>query len=95
MIVYTHKDCLKKFNGNKHPERKERLDSIINSMQSLPELSVIFKEAPLATMSEISLVHPKDHIEAIFNKLLTLSSLESREDLLSVSSFIKASLSLL
>jgi acetoin utilization deacetylase AcuC-like enzyme len=69
MIVYTHKDCLKKFNGNKHPERKERLDSIINSMQSLPELSIIFKEAPLATMNEISLVHPKDHIEAIFNKI--------------------------
>ena len=26
MIVYKHEDCLKKFNGNGHPERKERLD---------------------------------------------------------------------
>ena len=26
MIVYTHSDCLLKFNGPGHPERKERLD---------------------------------------------------------------------
>ena len=29
MIIYTHNDCLKKFNGHGHPERKERLESII------------------------------------------------------------------
>jgi acetoin utilization deacetylase AcuC-like enzyme len=60
MIVYTHNDCLKKFNGQNHPERKERLDSIIESLQSLPDLKFNFKEAPLAKMSEIILVHPKE-----------------------------------
>ena len=69
MIVYTHNDCLKKFNGQNHPERKERLDSIIESLQSLPDLKFNFKEAPLAKMSEIILVHPKEHIEAIFNNI--------------------------
>ena len=69
MIVYTHNDCLKKFNGQNHPERKERLDSIIESLKSLPDLQINFKEAPLAKMSEIILVHPKEHIEAIFNNI--------------------------
>jgi len=69
MIVYTHNDCLKKFNGQNHPERKERLDSIIESLQSLPDLKFNFKEAPLAKMSEIILVHPKEYIESIFNNI--------------------------
>jgi acetoin utilization deacetylase AcuC-like enzyme len=69
MIVYTHRDCLKKFNGQNHPERKERLDSIINSLRTSPELKINFKEAPLAKMSEIILVHPKEHIETIFNNI--------------------------
>jgi len=69
MIVYTHNDCLKKFNGQNHPERKERLDSIIESLKSLSDPKINFKEAPLAKMSEIILVHPKEHIEAIFNNI--------------------------
>ncbi len=68
MIVYTHKDCFKKFNGNGHPERKERLESIINSIKS-SNLKVEFKEAPLANLETISLVHPKKHIEQIFSKI--------------------------
>ena len=34
MIIYTHNDCLLKFNGQGHPERKERLESIISSIKS-------------------------------------------------------------
>jgi acetoin utilization deacetylase AcuC-like enzyme len=66
VIVYTHNDCLKKFNGQAHPERKERLDSIINSLQSATELMINFKEAPLADMNSITLVHPKNYIEKMF-----------------------------
>ena len=69
MIVYTHNDCLKKFNGQNHPERKERLTSIINALKYSPELKIIFKEAPIAKMSEITLVHPKDHIDTIFSNI--------------------------
>ena len=69
MIVYTHSDCLKKFNGHGHPERKERLDSIINSLQFLTELKINFKEAPLADMNSINLVHPTNHIEKIFRNI--------------------------
>jgi acetoin utilization deacetylase AcuC-like enzyme len=69
MIVYTHNDCLKKFNGQNHPERKERLISIINALKLSPELKIYFKEAPIAKMSEITLVHPKDHINKIFSNI--------------------------
>jgi acetoin utilization deacetylase AcuC-like enzyme len=69
MIVFTHSDCFMKFNGIDHPERKERLDSVINSLKSTPELEINFKEAPLAKMNEIILVHPKH----ILKKYLVIS----------------------
>jgi acetoin utilization deacetylase AcuC-like enzyme len=69
MIVYTHNDCLKKFNGRNHPERKERLDIIINSLKSSTKLKIEFKKAPLAKMKEITLVHPKQHIDTIFSNI--------------------------
>ena len=68
MIIYTHNDCFKKFNGQGHPERKERLESIISSVKS-SNLKVDFKEAPLADLDTISLVHPKKHIEQIFSNI--------------------------
>ncbi len=68
MIIYTHNDCLRKFNGDNHPERKERLESIIRSIKS-SNLKVEFKDAPLADLETISLVHPKKHIEQIFSRI--------------------------
>tara|TARA_B100000963_G_scaffold110605_1_gene96274 strand:+ start:1489 stop:2418 length:930 start_codon:yes stop_codon:yes gene_type:complete len=68
MIVYSHKDCLLKFNGHGHPERKERLENIISSIKS-SNFKVEFKEAPLADLETISLVHPKKHIEEIFSNI--------------------------
>ena len=68
MIIYTHNDCLKKFNGHTHPERKERLESILSSIKS-SNLKVVFKDAPLADLETVSLVHPKQHIEEIFSNI--------------------------
>ena len=68
MIIYTHNDCLKKFNGNTHPERRERLESILSSIKS-SNLKVEFKDAPLADLETISLVHPIKHIEHIFSNI--------------------------
>ncbi|WP_075533947.1 histone deacetylase family protein [Candidatus Pelagibacter communis] len=68
MIVYSHTDCLLKYNGKNHPERKERIDSIMNSIKS-SDLNINFKDAPIADIETISLVHPKKYIEQIFEKI--------------------------
>ncbi len=68
MIIYTHSDCLLKFNGPNHPERKERLESIISSIKST-DISVEFKDSPLINLDIVSLVHPKKYIENIFNNI--------------------------
>ena len=69
MLVYSHTDCLLKNNGFNHPERKERLDSILESIKQIKDIKISFKEAPLADMDAISLVHPKKHIEKIFSNI--------------------------
>lgn len=66
MIIYSHNDCLLKFNGQGHPERRERLESILNSIKNSEELNAKIKDAPLADLEIISLVHPKKYIENIF-----------------------------
>ncbi len=69
MLVYTHDDCLLKDNGFNHPERKERLDSIIESIKQINDFKINFKNAPLADIETVSLVHPKKHIEKIFSNI--------------------------
>ena len=68
MIIYTHNDCYKKFNGHGHPERRERLESIVSSIKS-SSLNVNFRDAPIADLETVSLVHPKKHIEQIFSNI--------------------------
>ena len=69
IIVYTHSDCLAKDNGPNHPERKERLETVIESVKELDNLDIEFKEAPLATHETISLVHPNPHLDNIFSMI--------------------------
>ena len=69
MLVYKHSDCLLKDNGFNHPERKERIDSILESIEQIKDFEINFKDAPLADIETISLVHPKQHIEKIFSNI--------------------------
>jgi acetoin utilization deacetylase AcuC-like enzyme len=69
MIIYTHPDCLLKENGSNHPERKERLDSVLESINQIKDIEINFKKAPFAHIDTISLVHPKKHIESIFSNI--------------------------
>ncbi len=70
MIIYSHSDCLLKFNGINHPERKERVDEILKSIKEI-NFEKIFKKAPLASVNDISLVHPLNYIEKLFDKIPT------------------------
>ena len=67
MLIYTHSDCLLKQNGLNHPERKERLLSILDSIKNIKEFPINIVEAPIANLNDISLVHPKKHLEHVFS----------------------------
>ncbi|MDB3858293.1 histone deacetylase family protein [Pelagibacteraceae bacterium] len=69
MLVFTHKDCLLKDNGYDHPEKKERLESVLESIKQIKDFKIDIKEAPIANINTISLVHPKKHIEKIFSNI--------------------------
>ncbi len=69
MLVYTHSDCQLKDNGFNHPERKERLVTIIDSIKRIKDTKINFKEAPIADIETISLVHPTKHIQKIFSNI--------------------------
>ena len=69
LIVIYHKDCLLKNNGINHPERKERLDTILQSIKEIKNLNIEFKESSLAELSNISLVHPQEYVTNMFLKI--------------------------
>ena len=69
MIIYTHKECLLKNNGPNHPERKERLDSILESIKKAKDIKINLKESPLAQLDTVTLVHPRKYIEKIFSNI--------------------------
>ena len=78
IIVYTHSDCLLKDNGSNHPERKERLKTVLTSIKKLNNIDIDIKEAPLINLENIYLVHPKKYIKNIFS-LIPLSGLKGVE----------------
>ncbi len=67
--VYSHSACLSKDNGDGHPERKERLESILESIHSIDDLTIDLKEAPIAKCSDINLVHPQSYLDDIFSMI--------------------------
>ena len=76
IIVYTHSDCLLKDNGSNHPEKKERLQIILKSIQDISSINIEINSAPLASVDNISLVHPAKHINNIFSLIPTSGLLE-------------------
>jgi len=68
-LVYTHSDCQLKDNGSNHPERKERLDTIIETIKRIKDVKINIKQAPIADIETISLVHPRKYIDNIFDNI--------------------------
>ena len=67
MLVYTNSDCQLKDNGFNHPERKEK-NRNCKSIKQIKNFKINFKNA-IADMKIISLVHPRKHVEKIFNNI--------------------------
>ena len=69
LTVYSHTDCLSKDNGLNHPERKERLETILSSIKEINEPLIEIKDAPLADFDDINLVHPQYFLDDLFSMI--------------------------
>ena len=67
IITYFHTDCLLKNNGINHPERKERLEVILKTIEKIKDIKIILKKAPLVDLEIVTLVHPEEYINNIFS----------------------------
>jgi len=67
ITVFSHTDCIAKDNGVSHPERKERLEVLLESIRNITELNISFKESPLADFKTINLIHPQSYIDELLS----------------------------
>ena len=79
IIVFTHSDCLLKDNGSNHPERKERLQTVLTSIEEVTNIDIDINEAPLINLENVYLVHPEKYIKNIFS-LIPHSGLKGVEE---------------
>tara|TARA_Y100000590_G_scaffold468082_1_gene649295 strand:+ start:561 stop:1502 length:942 start_codon:yes stop_codon:yes gene_type:complete len=69
IVFYSHEDSLLKFNGQNHPEKKERIENILESIKYIKNVEFCYKKPHLADLDDIYLVHPKEYIESIFKMI--------------------------
>ena len=81
LIIYSHSDCFLKNNGVNHPERKERLETLNKSIDEINDISIIRKEAPIASLKNIYLVHEENYIKNMFLRIPTSGLVTVEEEL--------------
>jgi acetoin utilization deacetylase AcuC-like enzyme len=69
ITVFSHLDCIAKDNGENHPETKERLEVILDSIKGISQLNISFKDSPLADFKTINLVHPQSYIDDLLSMI--------------------------
>ena len=63
--LITHPACLEHDTGPYHPETSERLRAVLAALET-PEFTDLLREAaPVATVEQLSRVHPRTYVEAI------------------------------
>ncbi len=66
---FTHEDCLNHLSPPGHPECEDRL-SVIQAALSGPVFDALVRiDAEKASIDQISLVHPQDHIERVLDNI--------------------------
>jgi acetoin utilization deacetylase AcuC-like enzyme len=64
-LLLTHPACLAHDTGEHHPERADRLRAVLAALQDDDFASLERAEAPLATIEQLTRVHPAQIVEAI------------------------------
>jgi acetoin utilization deacetylase AcuC-like enzyme len=64
-LLLTHPACLGHQPGPHHPERPERLSAILEALQGESFAALGRAEAPLATVEQLTRVHPPAYVQAM------------------------------
>ena len=65
--LITHPACLEHDTGPYHPETAERLRAVLAALEA-PEFAHLLREsAPMATVEQLSRVHPQTYVEGILS----------------------------
>jgi len=65
VALYTHADMLGHQPGEGHPERSERLGAALGALEAASDLHLERRDAPLAALDDLRLVHDQAYLEAI------------------------------
>ena len=68
-LLYTHPVCLEHDTGFGHPECPARLTAILNVLGTVPFAALEWRDAPEATIEQLTRIHPLEHVERIFARV--------------------------
>lgn len=63
--LFTHTACLKHDMGDFHPESPARLRAVLAALETEDFMFLDRREAPEATVEQIAMVHPLDHVKDV------------------------------
>ncbi len=66
-VLITHPSFLAHDTGEYHPERPDRLRAILKALQDKAFAGLVRAEAPMATMEQLTRVHPAQLVETLLN----------------------------
>jgi acetoin utilization deacetylase AcuC-like enzyme len=64
-LLISHPAFLEHDTGPHHPERPDRLRAVLAALDAVQLATLIRAEAPLASVEQLTRVHPADYVEAI------------------------------
>ena len=68
-LLYTHPACLEHDTSFGHPECPARLTAILNALRTAPFAALEWRDAPQATVEQLTRIHPRAYIERIFARV--------------------------
>jgi acetoin utilization deacetylase AcuC-like enzyme len=63
--LITHPACLDHDTGPYHPETSERLRAVLHALEAEEFSGLLRESAPIASVEQLSRVHPREYVEAI------------------------------
>ena len=66
-LLYTHPVCLEHDAGYGHPECAARLSAILDALKAAPFAALEWRDAPLASIDQLTRIHVPTHIERILS----------------------------